>query len=291
MPRAAAPRKRKPAARSAPIEEPYKPQELVITLLGSYMRNRHETVWSGGLVRLLSELGFSEGAARVALTRLAARGLLTRVRRGRLIHYQLSKRGEQILGEGDQRIFSLGHDGTDADTWTVLWHEIPEAQRLERGRLARRLRFLGFGALRDGLWISPHDHEREVTAILDDLGVADRAGLMVGRIAGPVGSAALIARAWKLGDLAARYRAFATEFNPYAKRGAASSLEDREAFAIRTRMVHFFRGFPPLDPGLPDSLMPDAKQRSRAIRVFDRAYAALEPAAQRHFDATMSSWR
>ncbi len=31
---------------------------------------------------------------------------------------------------------------------------------LERQRLALRLRFLGFGSLQDGVWISPRDRRR-----------------------------------------------------------------------------------------------------------------------------------
>ena len=39
----------------------------MITLFGSYVHPEIRTVWSGGLVKLLGELGFSVGAARVAL--------------------------------------------------------------------------------------------------------------------------------------------------------------------------------------------------------------------------------
>ena len=63
--------------------EPLQPQDLVITLLGTYVRPYGDTVWSGGLVALLGELGFSHGAARVALTRLVRRGLIARRRSGR----------------------------------------------------------------------------------------------------------------------------------------------------------------------------------------------------------------
>ena len=53
-----------------------------VTLLGTYVRPFGDRVWSGGLVVLLGELGFSEGAARVALTRLVRRGLIERSRAG-----------------------------------------------------------------------------------------------------------------------------------------------------------------------------------------------------------------
>ena len=54
----------------------------------------------------------------------------------------------------------------------MLWHTIPEARRLERGRLTRRLRFLGFGPVQDGTWIVPRDRASEVRALLEELGCA-----------------------------------------------------------------------------------------------------------------------
>ena len=47
------------ARRAGPLtaSEPLQPQDLVITLLGTYVRPFGDTVWSGGLVALLGELG------------------------------------------------------------------------------------------------------------------------------------------------------------------------------------------------------------------------------------------
>jgi len=114
-----------------------------MTLLGAHVYPRDRQVWSGGLVTLLSGFGFSAGAARVALNRLAARDMLTRVKNGRLVHYTLTPHSVAVLTEGDGRIFSLGLEPRRDDVWTVLWHTIPEDRRLERARLVRRLRFLG----------------------------------------------------------------------------------------------------------------------------------------------------
>ena len=122
------------------IFEPH-PQSLVLTLLGSYVHPEERTVWSGGLVTLLGELGFSAGAARVALARLTRRDLLARVRDGRLVHYRATARASSLLAEGDRRIFSLGQNRRPADVWTLLWNVIPVDRRVERVRLARRSRF------------------------------------------------------------------------------------------------------------------------------------------------------
>ena len=49
---------------------------------------------------------------------------------------------------------------------TVLWHAIPETQRVQRARFASRLRFLGFGPVQDATWVAARDREQEVRQLL-----------------------------------------------------------------------------------------------------------------------------
>ncbi|MFD2493559.1 PaaX family transcriptional regulator [Amycolatopsis jiangsuensis] len=254
-----------------------------MTLLGSYVHPRESRrVWSGGLVALLGELGFSDGAARVALTRLVHRGLLARHREGRLVHYGMTRRTVELLADGDRRIFGLGRRDGSAGTWTVLWQNIPETRRLARERLVRRLRFLGFGPVQDGTWLAPHDREAEVLRLLGELDVTEYAGLMLGTPSAALDVRRFAGRAWDLDGLSARYDAFVTEFG-----GCPRELPDAEAFAVRTRLVHAFRLFPSLDPELPAELIPAPGRRAAAVELFHDRYAALAPAAQRHFDRAL----
>jgi phenylacetic acid degradation operon negative regulatory protein len=253
-------------------------QDLVLTLLGAHQGPRDGAVWSGGLVRLLGEFGFTEGAARVALNRLVARDLLARSKNGRHVHYVLTPRTRAVLAEGDQRIFTLGEKPRRETTWTVLWHAIPEDRRLARTRLTSRLRFLGFGSVQDGTWLAPHDREQELAALLKELDVAEHAGVLLGRPATAVDFGTFVARVWDLGELAERYRAFVEHFRD---RDVDS---DGDALLLRTRLVHTFREFPSLDPELPEDLVPAPPCRVDALRLFHFLYPALADAAQRHFD-------
>jgi phenylacetic acid degradation operon negative regulatory protein len=269
--------------------ESLQPQDLVVTLLGTYVRPSGRPVWSGGLVVLLGELGFSHGAARVALTRLVRRGLLERDRSGRLVHYRMTERCDRLLAEGDGRIFTLGEPRDGAgDGWTLLWHQIPEDRRLERSRLARRLRFLGFGSVQDSVWVSPHDHAEEVAGLLGELGVESFATVFLASVGSDDGLGALVSRAWDLTGLATRYEAFDAEFSRYRGRGA--SLSDAEAFRVRTRLMHLFRQFPFVDPELPDSGPSVSRARARAVRTFHVLYRRLAPASERHFEAVTAGW-
>lgn len=279
-----------PVGESVGLARDLAPQDLVLTLLGAQLRSREDQrVWSGGMVGLLGEFGFSPGAARIALARMVHRGLLARHRSGRLVSYTLTRRAVAILVEGDLRIFSLGRRPTPATTWTVLWQAVPEQRRAARERLVRRLRFLGFGSLRDGTWIAPHDREREVAALLAELDVTRYVGVLLGRPATMVAFHPVLNRIWDLVDLSTRYRAFVAEFAGYADPLRRAELDDRHALVLRIRLVHLFRQFPSLDPELPIDLVDPPAGRSDAVELFHTLYPALAEPAGRHFDEVTSS--
>jgi phenylacetic acid degradation operon negative regulatory protein len=264
-------------------EAALQPQDLAVTILGAHLRRPGQRVWSGGMVEILGEFGFSTEAARAALSRLVTRGLLERQREGRLVYYVLSARAHELLAEGDRRIFSFGRGAPAADAWTVVWHTIPEDRRVERAQLAQRLRFLGFGSVQDATWIAASDREQEVRALLRALDVETHASMFLGRIARGTEQALLVSGAWDLGDLERRYRAFTGAYGAYLDAARRDRLDARQAFTMRTRMTHTFRGFPSADPELPETIAPGAAARAEAVATFDAIYEALAEPANAHF--------
>lgn len=261
---------------------PLQPQQLALTIFGAYVREPGLLAWSGGMVELLGEFGFSTEASRAALNRLAGRRLIARVRRGREVHYSLTPRAQELLEEGDRRIFGFGREPVATDRWTVLWHFLPESMRTERARLASRLRFLGFGAIQDATWVAPHDRRDEVLALLRSLAITDHAAVMGAEPMAALGTDDLIGQVWDLAAVSDAYEAFVNELQPYRNARARDRLEDNEAFRVRTRALHLFRGFPFADPELPDAMMPRPKLRPLAIATFDEVYRELRAPAERH---------
>ena len=255
------------------------PQDLVITMCGAHLRRPGDRVWSAGMVELLAEFGFSTEAARAALSRLVTRDYLARVKVGRMVQYTLTPRSQELLADGDRRIFTFGRGAPAADAWTMVWHAVPDDRRVERSRLASQLRFLGFGSLQDATWIAASDREQEVRLLLRRLGVEEFAAVLVGRLSRGSEPALLLSGAWDLEELARIYDDFLREFGPYAQPG--TELADREAFLVRTRMLHAFRGFSQLDPELPGN----PARRSEIVHTFDAVYARLADQADAHFAA------
>jgi phenylacetic acid degradation operon negative regulatory protein len=264
--------------------EDLQPQELVLTILGAHVRQPGQRVWSGGMVQVLEGLDFSTGAARAALARLVNRDLLARTRDGRRAFYTATRRADRLLADGDERIFSFGRSRPAAGLWTVVWHAIPEDQRVTRSRMASRLRFLGFGAIQDATWIAARNREQEVRLLLQELDITQHASIMTGHIS-PTDAPprALIAQAWRLEKTRARYEAFLSEFEGLQKPSAHRRMSEAEGFRSRILLLHRFRGFPFMDPELPQEIDSLSELRARVVECFDDVYAALAEAATEYF--------
>lgn len=257
------------------------PQDLVVTLLAIYGRRSRRPLWAGGLVTLLSEFGFSTSAARAALSRLVRRGLMRRLKEGRLVFYEMTERCVRVAQEGDERILALGVRDEWDGAWTVVWQAIPEGRPVDRNRLARRLRFLGFRSVQDGIWIAPHRRDREALRAARDLDVERHVGALVGTSVPELPIGELVKRSWDVDALGARYERFAAEFSGYE----GARLDDREAFLVRTRVAHAFWQFALADPDVPDALMPASDARRRAAAAFHAILRGAAEPAQRYFDA------
>jgi phenylacetic acid degradation operon negative regulatory protein len=259
----------------------------VLTILGAHVRRPGQTVWSGGMVEILESFDFSTGSARAALARLVNRNLLARTRDGRRAFYSLTQRAEALLADGDRRIFTFGRVEPAVDVWTVLWHAIPETQRVQRARFASRLRFLGFGPVQDATWVAARDREPEVRQLLRQLEIEPYTSVLVGHMSPDLPPVALVAQAWRMGEVKLRYEAFISEFGDLRRSSVRARLAPEQAFRSRILMLHRFRSFPAIDPELPRSVDDVRELRNEAADCFADVYSALEPSAATYFWRTV----
>jgi phenylacetic acid degradation operon negative regulatory protein len=183
-----------------------------------------------------------------------------------------------LLETGAARIYSFGAGGPDWDgQWLLVLVSVPESLRDLRHRLRTRLTWAGFGAPTPGVWISPRsDAEADARRILTELTLPTTAMSFVGRYGSLGEQADMVAAAWDLAELAARYESFIAEFADLAP-GAADAL-----LRAQTRLVHEWRRFPFLDPQLPRELLPAHWIGTRAADLFaDRHARWREPAGRR----------
>ena len=266
-------------------------RSALFDLYGDHLRARGARAPVAALVRLLAPLGVHPPAVRTAVSRMVRQGWLEPVRIDGQPGYALTARARRRLDDAAARIYRTSPDGTGpagtngSSGWDRHWHlgilrEVPNARRREQ--LASQLAFLGWAPLSDGAWVGLRN-DAEVDQILGVEGIA------ADRFRAPVdaGAVEFARRVWKLDELGASYDAWLIEAKALVD-SAGDDTSDEQAFAVRSELVHEWRKFLFLDPGLPAELLPDDWAGTRAAEYFDFHAERLSPAAGRFVDECLT---
>jgi len=275
---------------------------MLFTLYGDYVRHYGSTIWIGSLIALMAELGCTPPAVRAAVSRMTRQGWLAASRSGRSSYYALSARGQARIDEAAQRIFKLHPERWDG-RWRILTVAASERDRKRRDRLRRELAWMGFAALSRGVYLTPTDLFDRTASLAERYGLTGRCEMFTADHHGPTPDARLAARCWDLRAIDAAYAEFVAEWRPRLDRhraraaggAAAPGAEtpappggegptDATCFVEKTRLVHAFRKFLFIDPGLPQDLLPERWTGTEARGVFSTYYHLLTEGALRFFE-------
>ncbi|HEX3790051.1 MAG TPA: PaaX family transcriptional regulator C-terminal domain-containing protein [Pseudonocardiaceae bacterium] len=258
------------------------PQSVLMTMLGRYCAEENPPIATAGYIDVLGRIDVSEHATRLTVTRMTERGLLERVKRGRVAYFRATEVALNVVRNQDTRTFAGPADSPGADgVWTILSFSMPESQRNERHLLRRRLAWEGFGLLRDGVWIAPGD--RDVTAMVKQLlGTdPDAAGRQIEAFtAYPkfTDIHGMISRTWKLAELAERYQQFLREWDVPTPAPEAVDDLGRDLLLITT-----WRQLLRATPQLPGRHLPSGWPADRCHDLFGALHARYEAEAARLF--------
>ncbi|MFN2459748.1 MAG: PaaX family transcriptional regulator C-terminal domain-containing protein [Candidatus Velthaea sp.] len=266
----------------APARQVTRPTSFIYTLMGDVVRHHGGEIWIGSLARLMAEFGISEAAVRQAVSRMTRQGWLKPRRVGNKSYYAMTDRGTERVERVSPRIYRAPQDAWDG-RWRMVAYSVPEPLRERRDRFRKDLTVVGFAPLAPSLWLAPGDvldAARESAAQCD---LVDYADFFVAESRGPRSDRDLIARCWDIGAIADAYRDFVARYEARLAALEAAHLPDAQAFVEREWLVHDYRKFIYVDPGLPLSLLPRDWPAPHASAVFRAYYDVLEPAALRFF--------
>ena len=255
-------------------------RSLLLTVLGEFALPRDEPVWTASILEALGAVEVEQRAARQALARTSAEGLLASERHGRRTAWALTDHGRSLLSAGSARIYGFMKEPHVWDgRWLVLTVSIPESQRKLRHRLRTQLTWLGMGSPSSGLWVSPDAGLADaVNDVVHELGLQDQSFAWLGPTSGIGHESRLVAAAWDLADVEKRYLSFLEQFDGLR----TSSI--REAFVAQVELVQEWRRFPFLDPDLPRELLDHEWPGGRAASVFHERHAQWHRQAQQEWD-------
>ncbi|RNL86871.1 PaaX family transcriptional regulator [Halostreptopolyspora alba] len=243
-----------------------RPQSLILTFLGNFVLWRNVSVFSGSFIDVFARLGVSEQAVRSTLSRMARRGLLNRQRHGRRVYFGLTPHSEEILADGERRIWETGVINLDDDgPWTLLAFSLPESWQRLRHDLRSHLVWSGFGPLQSGLWIAPS--QVDVTAIVEELGIDAHVRVFHAHLGPPTETRQIISDAYDLEDLAGNYTSFLRRWDvPNPVPEAPDDLA--RLLLLMTEWLRNVRA----DPRLPLAHLPEDWPAVRAQKLVEKLY-------------------
>jgi phenylacetic acid degradation operon negative regulatory protein len=260
-----------------------RPNSFIFTLYGDLVHRGAGTdgeLWVSGLIALMGPFGVSPAAVRQAVSRLSRQGWLARRRSGNRSYYSVTDRGRRRIAELSPRIYGpvIDWDGQ----WRFLTYGGSDRDRRARDRLRQELRVLGWAPLSNTTWITPADSLEAARAAAQGCGLAGSAHLFLGTYRGPLSDRELVARCWNIAAIADAYRFFIAHYGPrLAQERERAALDDETAFVERLWLVHDFRKFAYVDPGLPSELVPAHWPGTTAAALFREYYQALDAKSQR----------
>jgi len=246
-------------------------QSLIVTLFGDTVAVHGGSVWLGSLIDALAAFGIGERLTRTSVFRLVKDDWLSVERVGRRAFYAFAPHGRREYERTAQRIYRTNRAAWDGG-WTLA---IPHAvSGPARERLRASLGWIGFGQLANGVFAHPSGNR---AALADELDLAGRVLVIDARIDDVESIAALAHDRWRLPRLAARYRRFVKDFQPFAAL-PPKRTDPRDCYVVRTMLIHEYRRILLTDPDLPDALLPTDWPGRAAARLARALYLKLADA-------------
>ncbi|MFF0473750.1 PaaX family transcriptional regulator C-terminal domain-containing protein [Streptomyces sp. NPDC004284] len=275
-----------PTAETGPPAEPGappRPQSLMLTFFGIHVLGTGTALSSASVIDAFARVDVGEDAVRSTLTRMVARGLLARHRRGRRMYFSLTPRAAEVLTDGQERIHRTGAVNRDWDgTWTLVGFSLPESWRRERHDLRSRLVWAGFGPLQSGLWAAPG--RVDVAPLAAELGLGDRIRAFHGEAAAPTEAGPLLRAAFDIDAIAEGYRAFLARWDTAAPAEAHDDLG--RLLLLHTDWLDLVRR----DPHLPAEHLPADWPAESAETLFRALSSRFEPGARRIAEEILDRW-
>ncbi|WP_043930773.1 phenylacetic acid degradation operon negative regulatory protein PaaX [Bacillus sp. EB01] len=262
-------------------------RSMIFTLYGDYISHYGNKIWVGSLIRLLEEFGHNSQSVRAAISRMNKQGWVQAEKVGNKSYYSLTARGVRRIEEAAKRIFKLKPEAWDGK-WRILMYNIPEDIRNIRDELRKELVWSGFGSLSNSSWISANPLENEVYDLIDKYGISEYVDFFIADYNGPKENARLVEKCWDIDEINGRYQEFIQTYSQSYIIGKnkiqKGQMTDAECFVERTKLVHEYRKFLFVDPGLPEELLPEKWLGGHAASLFAEYYKELAEPSSRFFE-------
>lgn len=261
-----------------------KPNQLLLALFGELVVDRvDEPVPATLIIDVLDGADIAAPTTRATLGRMATRGILEPVRRGREIGYLLTESGVEVLREAAGRVNRDRPFDPQGSGWTLVTFSVPERERTLRHRLRASLTWAGFAPLRDGLWVAPGevDLAAALGPIHDELPPQTVTAFAARELPG-FEMGGIVESAWEIDRIRQEHEAFLAEWR-------APEVPDcvTPALTMRTALVADWLALLRADPGLPPQHLGDDWPADVSLETFRARRSEFAEESEREFAARL----
>lgn len=253
----------------------------LVTILGDTVVPLGGTVWLNDLITMAAPFGFNERLVRTSMFRLVAEHWVQNERIGRRSQYSLTPFGQDEFANAEARIYRRDEPVWDG-AWTLVFDSNPSEADHD---FIQHLRWRGFAELRRGLYAAPTNDIGGVDQLVEQFGV-DPPAVASARFAdiAPLANMEPFQAGFGLAESEAAYRRFVDD-HQWATTLAAPALSDRDAFVLRTMIMHDWRRARLGDTELPRDLLPADWAGDAAMELASAAYRATSAGAWRYAES------
>ncbi len=252
--------------------KPVRAGSLIITLYGDAIVPRGGSLSLGNITEIMQLFQIGSGPVRTAISRLASEKWLERRKVGRNTFYRLSKQGEGEFARATKRIyFARKAEGGAAIRLALL-----NGEASARAEQRQRLEAAGYAAFNALTFVSVGGAESALKGAK---------GIRMLDVPVSAEAAEILGIAFKLDELAQRYRDFTARFRPLREAlGKGAALDDAEALIVRLLLIQEFRRIVLRDPALPHGMLPAAWPGEEARLLAAGIYARVLKGSERYLD-------
>lgn len=246
-------------------------------------------MWLGSLIDTLSDFGISQRSVRTAVFRLARDGWLGAEPVGRRSYYSLTPEGRSRFRQASQRIYS-----EPRQQWSGRWCLVMLSglDSDTRETIRRELKWLGFAAFNASVMAHPAPDLNAVQERLRSLDDEQRLVIMQADIDDERFGylRELVQDAWSLSALGASYGKFLEQFRRlYRAAQQPGELSPKDAFQVRTLLIHEYRKILLRDPLLPEELLPGRWDGLAAYQLCRNLYNIVCAPAEQYLGEQMET--
>ncbi len=257
-------------------------RSVLVTILGDTVAPLGGTVWLTDLIALAAPFGFNDRLVRTSMFRLVGERWVVNERVGRRSRYSLTPFGREEFAEADARIYR-----SHTPAWDGLWTLVfLDAGADPDSELVRHLRWRGFAELTRNVYAAPNGDVAGTGQLVDRLRHDPRPLVAAARFdeLGPLANGGPFRETSGLAAAEASYRDLVDRYR-WTTSAALDRLSGKDAFLLRTMLVHDLRRARLRDPDLPSDLLPAQWIGDEARDLAGSAYRAVTSASWRFVES------